>query len=255
MGSYTIADDKQLTAQIITEYYTSAKASYRSFSWRDLDVIFGVALKNRDRFPGINLSGVVSPRAYIERWVKNYVEAVNNPPSLRTATPKSACTDPAIRVIVQATQGTDVSVAEAGEKNHNLFMSAENIQGNLLEEYIASKVRPYGFLWCEGNVLRAVDFCNTDGSLFLQIKNKSNTENSSSSNIRAGTPIEKWFRLGTQIRAGVRLPKFKWTDLNRIISQHRTEGAALPNPAMSEDDYQVFLSRVAKANPHLISDL
>ena len=255
MKSYTIADDNQLTAQIIIEDYTNAKASYRGFSWRDLDVIFRVALKNRDRFPSINLSGAISPRAYIERWVKNYVEAVNNPPSRRTATPKSTCNDPAIRVIVQATQGTDVSAAEAGEKNHNLFMSAENIQGNLLEEYIASKVRSYGFLWCEGNVLRSVDFCNTDGSLFLQIKNKSNTENSSSSNIRAGTLIEKWFRLGTQTRAGVRLPRFKWTDLNQIISQHRTEGAALPVPTMSEDDYQVFLYRVAKVNPRLISDL
>lgn len=50
------------------------------------------------------------------------------------------------------------------EYNHNLFMSAENIQGNLLEEYIASKVHPYGFLWCDGNIVRAVDFCNTDGS-------------------------------------------------------------------------------------------
>lgn len=255
MGSYTIADNNQLTAQIITEYYTNTKASYRDFSWRDLDVIFGVALKNRDRFPAIPLSGAVSPCAYIERWVSNYVEAVNNPPSQRTATPKSACTDPAIRVIVQATQRIDVSAAESGEKNHNLFMSAENIQGNLLEEYIASKVRPYGFLWCEGNTLRAVDFCNSDGSLFLQIKNKSNTENSSSSNIRAGTPIKKWFRLGTRIRAGVRLPKFKWEDLNQIVSQHRTEGMALPVPAMSEEDYQVFLSRVATENPRLISDL
>ena len=100
-------------------------------------------------------------------------------------------------------------------------MSAENIQGNLLEEYIAQKVRPYGFIWCEGNVLRAIDFCNTDGSLFLQIKNKSNTENSSSSNIREGTSIEKWYRLGTRTQAGKRLPDYKWHILNNFINQNR----------------------------------
>lgn len=230
MGSYTIASDTSLGPQSLTRMYNEAKARYRDFDWSNLDAIFGVALANRGFFPNISFSGNISPAAYIDRWVKNYFDAVNNPPSRRVATRKSACTDPAIRIIVKATQGLDESAAEDGERNHNLFMSAENIQGNLLEEYIADRVRPYGFLWCEGNVLRAIDFCNTDGSLLLQIKNKSNTENSSSSSIRAGTHIEKWFRLGTQTRAGVHYPRFMWPVLNDIISLNRTKGYGLFRP-------------------------
>lgn len=134
-------------------------------------------------------------------------------------------------------------------------MSAENIQGNLLEQYIASKVRPYGFLWCEGNVLRAIDFCNTDGSCLLQIKNKSNTENSSSSNIREGTTIEKWFRLGTSTRNGVKIPVYKWQTLNTLINTHKTQGHSLPACNMTEEDYQAFLNRIASANRKLITNL
>ena len=134
-------------------------------------------------------------------------------------------------------------------------MSAENIQGNLLEEYIASKVRPYGFLWCDGNIVRAVDFCNTDGSCMLQIKNKSNTENSSSSNIREGTSIEKWYRLGTRTRNGVKTPDYKWETLNDLINQHKTQGRNLSPCRMSEQDYCRFLVEKATANTCLITSL
>lgn len=82
---------------------------------------------------------------------------------------------------------------------HNLFMSAENIQGNLLEEYISVSTRPYGWIWCNGNVLRAIDFCSSDGAVLLQIKNKSNTENSSSSAIRTGTTIENGIDLAPEL--------------------------------------------------------
>jgi hypothetical protein len=254
MASYTIANER-ISREQLQQYYSAAKAGYRSVTWTDLDLIFAIAEEHRDRFPGINLTGMQSPRLYIERWVKGYVDAVNNPPSGRTANPKSACTDPAIKVIVKATQGLTEEEASRGEANHNLFMSAENIQGNLLEEYIAEKTRPYGFLWCDGNVLRAIDFCNSDGTFFLQVKNKSNTENSSSSNIREGTTIEKWYRLGTRTRGGVKIPDYKWPALNALINAHRTQGRSLPPCAMSENDYQQFLTRKAGANHGLITNL
>ena len=253
MLSYSICEFA-LSNEELTQYYTDAKANYPLENFGDLDLIFSVALANRDRFPSINLTGIRNPRTYLERWVKGYYDAVHNLPSTRIATPKTACTDPAIRVIVQATQGLSEQEAETGEVNHNLFMSAENIQGNLLEEYIALKTRAYGFLWCDGNVLRAVDFCNTTGSLLLQIKNKSNTENSSSSNIREGTTIEKWFRLGTSTRGGVRFPSYRWDRLNTLINQNRTEGFNLPAPTMNELDYQQFLNRIATLNPNLITN-
>lgn len=253
MASYTIAT-LRIDEDSLRAWYISETRRYRDVDWTDLNRIFEVALTQRDRFPGINLQGANNPQLYIEKWVKGYVDAISNPPSKRTAKAKSACTDPAIRIIVQATQGLSAEEATQGELNHNLFMSAENIQGNLLEEYIASRTRRYGFLWCDGNVLRAVDFCNTDGSLLLQVKNKSNTENSSSSNIREGTAIEKWYRLGTRTRGGINYPDYKWPKLNALINRYRTEGANLPPCNMTEEDYQAFLIQRATENPMLISN-
>lgn len=254
MASYTIADE-QISKEELQEFYDVAKAGFRSVTWTDLDLIFAIALRQTDRFPGINLTGIQSPKLYMERWVKGYVDAINNLPSKRTANPKSACTDPAIKVIVKTIHGLSDEEASTGETIHNLFMSAENIQGNLLEEYISEKIRPYGFLWCCGNVLRAIDFCSSDGTFFLQVKNKSNTENSSSSNIRAGTTIEKWYRLGTRTCGGVKVPDYKWSALNALINAYKTQGHTLPPCSMSEDDYQQFLTQKAQANHSLITML
>jgi hypothetical protein len=103
--------------------------------------------------------------------------------------------------------------------------------------------------------LRAIDFCNTDGSLLLQIKNKSNTENSSSSYIREGTTIEKWYRLGTKTRGGIKLPDYKWDILNDLVNKHKTQGTNLPSCTMSEDEYQNFLTTKASINRGLITNL
>lgn len=80
---------------------------------------------------------------------------------------------------------------------HQKAMVAENCVGALLERYLDSVLRPYGWHWCCGSFVRAVDFISKDqlGSwLAIQIKNRDNSENSSSSAIRNGTPIQKWFR-------------------------------------------------------------
>ena len=252
MPSYTIANSNIPTATL-QAYYTAAKAANGLAGASNLDFIFTVASQMPSLFPGIN--GVSTPKNYLVRWVKSYMDAMNNLPSQRTANPKTACTDPAIRVIVKATQEMTDDEALTGERCHNLFMSAENIQGNLLEEYIATKVKPYGFLWCAGNVLHAIDFCNTTGTMLIQIKNKSNTENSSSSAIRIGTTIEKWYRLGTRTRNGIKIPDYKWADLNALINNNKTHGLNLSPCDMSEDDYQSFLSRVASANKNLITNL
>ena len=80
---------------------------------------------------------------------------------------------------------------------HQLAMSAENCVGALLERYIDSVLRPYGWHWCCGSFVKAIDFVKQDQSgvwLALQIKNRDNSENSSSSAIRNNTAIQKWFR-------------------------------------------------------------
>lgn len=76
-------------------------------------------------------------------------------------------------------------------------MCAENCVGSLLERYLDSVLRPQGWYWCCGDFVKAVDFISRDENgqwLALQIKNRDNSENSSSSAIRNGTKIQKWFR-------------------------------------------------------------
>lgn len=229
--------------------------SYCPVGFDDLDIIFNVANNNRNTFPKIRMGANTTVQEYLVLWMNGYFHAVANKPSQRVANPKSSCSDPAVRRIVQEIQSWTKVEVENAEQNHNLFMSAENVQGNLLEEYIASQVRPYGYFWCQGNVLRAIDFCNSDGSHFIQIKNKDNSENSSSSNIREGTEITKWFRLGTQHRDGNATPYYNWCALNGHISTHRKAGYDLGSCHMSEESYLDFLKEVASSNRHLITNL
>lgn len=251
MASYTI-ENKNWTENDLRIYYNEAKDKLNLDSWDDLDIIFNTALKSPGLFPGIH--GVNTVQGYIERWVKSYHDATLNLPSQRIATPKTACTDPAIRIIVQNVQGLDDDSAKKGELTHNLFMNAENIQGNLLEEYISNNIRKYGFLWCKGNILRAIDFCSTNGMVLLQIKNKSNTENSSSSNIRSGTTIKKWYRLGTKTLNKEKVPNYKWDDLNDLVNQFKTDGFNLEPCNLSEISYIKFITDVSDKNKNLITD-
>lgn len=251
MGKFTIAG-QNYDVNEIREVYKNTKDRLDNVPG-ELDLIFEVALQH-DRFPVINMNDDQTTEEYIARWVNGYCNAMNHLPSTRIMERKSSCTDPAIKVIVKTARGLSEAEVEAGEVYHNLFMSAENIQGNLLEEYIASKVKPYGFLWCAGNVLTAIDFCNSDGTFLLQVKNKSNTENSSSNKIRSGTTIGKWYRLGTQTSNGAKLPVYKWEQLNAMINQYKTNGQDLPGCCMSEEEYQEFLRRKASENHSLITD-
>jgi hypothetical protein len=219
----------------------------------DLKIIFDIALKNMSLFPNFRLAKGATYTDYIQKWIKSYEDATLNPPSQRKASPKGSCSDPAIQTIVQIATNSDISFAERMSAYHNLFMSAENIQGSLLEEYISNSIRPYGWIWCNGNVLRAIDFCSIDGEIFLQIKNKSNTENSSSSAIRIGTDIKKWYRLGTQTRNGKKLPVYKWDNLNEIINSHIGTGLD-PDCNMNENSYQDFLRLITSKNTNIISD-
>ena len=94
---------------------------------------------------------------------------------------------------------------------HQQIMCVENSVGALLERYIFSVLRCYGWCWCCGNFVRSIDFIKYDNKkknwLLVQIKNRDNSENSSSSSVRKGTEIKKWFR--TFSRTG----KTNWENL------------------------------------------
>lgn len=214
----------------------------------ELDRIFEIALSDLTLFPNIN--GAKSCTTYIYKWIDSYAKEIQMLPSEKIAEAKKTCSDPAIFAIIKGAMNIDNHEVLLQSKHHDLFMSAENIQGALLEEYIANNICCYGWLWCRANVLHAVDFCRSSHEL-LQIKNKSNTENSSSSQIRVGTSIQKWFRLKTATKNKKPQPCFMWQNLNAIINN--CNDAGMPVCCMSEEDYSNFLDNVSRNNPHIIT--
>jgi hypothetical protein len=105
--------------------------------------------------------------------------------------------DEMVSIVMQEAYGYSKSQCEKIKIEHQHAMCAENCVGALLERYLDSVLRSYGWHWCCGDFVKAIDFISKtdDGKwLALQIKNRDNSENSSSSAIRNGTPIQKWFR-------------------------------------------------------------
>ncbi|ENU93207.1 hypothetical protein F971_01254 [Acinetobacter vivianii] len=106
--------------------------------------------------------------------------------------------DEAVSVILQQCCNFSNIQTEKIKVEHQLSMSAENLVGALLERYIAQVLEPHEWVWCAGDFIRAIDFIKYNKTKQLweavQVKNRDNTENSSSSAIRHGTTIEKWFR-------------------------------------------------------------
>ena len=86
--------------------------------------------------------------------------------------------------------------AQSIKISHLQSMAAEDAVGTFLERYLDSVLRPKGWAWCSGDFVKAIDFIKYEnGTWFeLQIKNRDNTENSSSSKIRENTNIQKWYR-------------------------------------------------------------
>lgn len=83
-----------------------------------------------------------------------------------------------------------------------------------------------------GETVKSVDFVHEDGRL-LQIKNRSNSENSSSITVRHGTEIEKWFRIKAD------RVEYMWNELNAICKTNH----------LSEESFVQFARDTIKSNP------
>ena len=171
------------------------------------------------------------------KFVHAFIKGYDNRPSVRTSNPTGTKADQIIDSLIRAriSSFSDKDIARV-KFDHRLSMAAENIIGLILEEYIHVNVLKYGWSCCWGNSIKAVDFCSSDGKL-LQVKNKSNTENSSSNKIRQGTEIIKWFRLNANNG------KTNWDSLNKIIGK----------PALlSETGFKQFAEELIKKNPNVL---
>lgn len=104
--------------------------------------------------------------------------------------------DEMVSIVMQSAYGYSELDTKRIKKEHQHSMCAENCVGALLERYLDSVLRYHGWVWCCGDFVKAVDFIypRIRGWDALQIKNRDNSENSSSSAIRYNTTIRKWFR-------------------------------------------------------------
>ena len=104
--------------------------------------------------------------------------------------------DEMVSIVLRFAYGYNKTETDKMKIEHQHAMCAENSVGGLLERYLDTHLRQSGWRWCCGDFVKAVDFIKFDNNIWhaLQIKNRSNSENSSSSAIRSGTDIQKWFR-------------------------------------------------------------
>lgn len=117
----------------------------------------------------------------------------------RKPEPPSTVPDEMVSYILQEYFGIAQTDLVRIKREHLLSMGAENMVGDLLERYLADGLEPKGWVWISGSLVKGADFLQppTNGKRkwkVLQVKNRDNSENSSSSAIRAGTDMQKWFR-------------------------------------------------------------
>lgn len=151
----------------------------------------------------------------------------------------STVPDEMVSVIMEEAYGYSSKECERIKIEHQHAMCAENCVGNLLERYLDSKLRGNGWYWCCGEFVKAVDFLgrHDGGWAVLQVKNRNNSENSSSSAIRMGTEIQKWFRSYSRDTKRGRPTFTNWHNLPPLMQGY----------GMNEEGFRSFVSEYISA--------
>ncbi|MEH1862970.1 MAG: SinI family restriction endonuclease [Nostoc sp.] len=216
----------------IISYAERTATDITDMSWNDsVKTVLSVCCDSPTLFPEI--TSWSSNEDYITKWLKKYFGGYKNRPSKRTSKKIGTVSDKILDTIISVRLPTlSTDGINHIKYAHRLSMSAENILGLLLEEYLAEKLSFYGWYCAWGETINKVDFCTKKGEL-LQVKNRSNSENSSSSSVREGTIIRKWHRVNAQNGA------YYWKELNQLI------GCA----NFSEEDFAAFVRQTIAENP------
>lgn len=246
------------TAIVIFEDLSNSHWAEKDKAEKDrLKSLFEFGLLNRDRFPTINgIENVLHPSKesqlslYIKKWGDKYFDC--QIPSKREGKKSKSPYDELVYLIISYSKYANIDDAEAIRKSHEGAMQSENIIGSLLEEYISSKIEKYGWIWCKGQTIVATDFLFPGNKpVCLQIKNKFNTENSSSDKVRNGTDIKKWFRLTSKRIPDTDESLSDWEELRKIIFGET--GIAYDKECdLTEDGFRKFIQKVCKENPDII---
>lgn len=205
-----------------------------------IDSVCEACCANVDLAPDMNAKkkkNLLAPEECVLEWVKHFMRGYNERISVRKSKSPSTVPDQAIDKILQVGLSSDLVHVHRIMFAHRLSMSAENILGLLLEEYLFERLSPHGWAMAWGETVKSVDFCNKEGVL-LQIKNRSNTENSSSNKVRVGMPIEKWYRVNATTG------HYEWDKLVRIVGEI---------PGLNEMDFQGYIETVLHNNPQALA--
>ena len=180
------------------------------------------------REPQPNLNEVNGVKKLAEKYFTSILTKVS--PSIPQTVP-----DEMVSVILKKFYKHPSEKLKSIQTEHQHSMAAENMVGELLERYIDSVLSKHGWVWCCGALVKHVDFIKEEGNDYrrLQIKNRDNSENSSSKAIRNGKNIDHWYR--TSSRTG----RTRWEDF--------------PDPALksnlSEAGFLAFVERYVRSGP------
>ncbi len=216
----------------------TAAAERHNVPWdKGINVVFSV-ISNDPALAPTNVKDSKDGKiSAIEKWVVKYDKGYNGRVSVRVSNPPGTLADPMIENIIGARLAhlTNADLQKISFA-HRLGMSAENILGLFLEEFLADNLSQSGWYCAWGETVKSVDFVKETGKL-LQIKNRRNSENSSSSRVRDGTDIQKWYRIeSTRI-------EYKWNLLNRMCEID----------TLSEDSFVAFVHTLLDANPNALA--
>ncbi len=203
-------------------------------NWGDgIKYVFRAIKKNPDLIPKNIRSPRDSADEVLGKWIDKYFAGYEQRISIRISKMPGTIADPMVDTIIQG-RLAHLTKADLSKicYSHRLSMSAENILGLLLEEFLAKELIEFNWHYAWGETVRSVDFVHSDGFL-LQIKNRDNSENSSSSRVRSGTAIEKWFRVKSS--SG----EYMWDELNRKFSTGK----------FSEEKFREFVTETISRNP------
>lgn len=168
-------------------------------------------------FRGKN-SPLIGSEAYIRAAATNFSQGREPKRPVKPDT----VPDEMVSVVLEYYFAVDPKSLDRVKIEHALSMGAENIVGDLLERYLASALEPSGWIWCAGSIVKAVDFIlppkAEESWRSLQVKNRDNSENSSSSAIRLNTTIEKWFRTFSK-KPGSNWAAFPHVGAHKLLSE------------------------------------
>lgn len=199
--------------------------------------VLNAAFSQPGLLPTLRIRKKVTLAEYLGKWSSAYEKGYSSRPSKRIAEKSKTIPDAVVKFILTEFYGLDDEDATSIELGHSAMMSIENMTGDMLEEYLSSELGSLGWHCAWGATITAVDFTNDKGEL-LQVKNSDNSENSSSSKIRKGTKIEKWFR-----RFSTKKDTYNWAEIQRITGCK----------TLNEDSFRKFIKNIIKNNKNLLS--